>query len=58
MNTWPWEKPVEVVTVHDTPRGEIAEWMRPKDLDGIPDFLRRVRMPDGTVRIGLESVRP
>jgi hypothetical protein len=52
---YPWEaKPVRPELVKDPTTGL---YPGQRDPDDIPGFLKRVRMPDGTVRIGPENAK-
>lgn len=54
--TFPWEtKPVRPELMKDPVTGLYPGQQHPDD---VPGFLRRVRMPDGTVHIGLKNVSP
>jgi hypothetical protein len=47
--TFPWEQSASRLELIKDP----ITGLYPGERDGIPGFLRRVRMPDGTVQIGL-----
>lgn len=53
--TAPWDKPVERPELVKNPFTGLYPGQR--DADDIPGFLKRVRMPDGSVVIGLENVK-
>jgi hypothetical protein len=47
----PWEQSNPGIAAQTA----FAETHTTKQLDDIPAFLKRVRLPDGTIKIGLES---
>lgn len=60
----PWEAQdvtPPAITVIPALRPELVKnpvtGLYPGEHNGIPGFLRRVRMPDGSVRIGTENVK-